>query len=260
MNVKQFTCKGKEWYFLRTFTVVEEGTGLLQERTLSEHRKNTKKLGIALTLVMILVFSIVIWAILQIIPASQFKSNMNMLFITLNLSLIIGAFLMWVWYAYRGLRIHKSTVTLPNAEKELILYQMTEKGIYINLYNRPNKEEMIFLDWSKVKNMSVDYMHYLPFYIKPTKSNKKQQERKLHRLFNNIKKKLDTFPYEPKFKYDDVHAIYLLHTNEKYLNELPIPLSWYENGVYDQFIAELERYVDFSDESLINRFIDNQEQ
>ena len=260
MNEKQFTCNGKEWYFLRTFTVVEEGSGMLHESTLYQHKKNINNLGIALMLVMILVFSIVTWGILQIIPASQFKSNMNLVFIILNLCLIIGAFLMWVWYGYREVRIRKSTVTLPKIEEELILYKITENGIYINLYNRPNMEDMIFLDWSKVKNMSVDYMHYLPYYIKPTKSNKKQQKKKLHRLFNNMKRKLDISSYEPKFKYDDIRSFYLMHTNEKYLNELPIPPSWYENGVYDQFISELKRYVDSSDESLVNQFIRKQEQ
>lgn len=249
MNEKQFTCEGKEWYFLRTFTVIEEGSGLLHERLLSDLRKNTKKLEIALILVLILVFSIVIWGILQIIPASQFKSNMNQVFIILNPSLIIGAFLMWIWYVSQEARINKSAVTLPNVEGELTLYRVTENGIYINLYNRSNMEEMIFLDWRKVKNMSVDHMRYLPFYIKPTNSNKKHQETNLHRLFNNMKNKLDNFPYEPKFKYDDVHAVYLMHTNGKYLNELPIPPSWYENGVYNQFIAELKLYIDFADES-----------
>jgi hypothetical protein len=97
-------------------------------------------------------------------------------------------------------------------------------------------------------------MRYLPFYFNPSNLNKKQQKRKLYRLFNNMKKKLDTFPYEPKFKYDNVQSVYLLHTNEKYISELPIPPSWHKNGLYDCFITDLKQYINLAPESILNKF------
>lgn len=256
MNEKRFTCNGIDWYFLKTFAFVEEGTGLFHENLLEKLRKNTKKLHIAIMLIMILAFGLVIWGILQMIPASQFKSNMNLVFIIITISLVIGAFLMWLGYAYKYVRINKSAVLLPNAEEEITLYKVTQDGIYLNLYNRTDKEQMIFLEWRKVKSMNIDNMRYLPRYINPAKSNNKQVEKELHRIFNNMKKKLDNFPYEPKFKYDNVHSVYLLHRNEQYISQLPIPASWHENGIYDHFITELKPYVDYGPESVLDRFID----
>lgn len=256
MDDKKFTCKGKEWYLLSKFIVIEEGTGPLHEKTKSDTVKNLKKLEFVLILFSLFIFGLVIWGILQIIPASPFKSNMNLVFGLLSFGLFSGSVFMWLWHILKARRIINSTYVPPNGEEELTLYETTQNGIYINLYNRAQREEMIFLDWKDVKNMSVDNMRYLHYYLKPTESNRKHQEKMLKKTFNAIKDRLDNFSYEPKFIYEDIQAIYFVSSNGQYLNQLPIPPYWYEDGKYEQFITELKRHVEFSDESVISGFID----
>lgn len=248
LSERSFACKGIESQFLKVFTDIKEGTGPLFDKVIGKIQKNTKKLEFVLILTLLLVFTVIAGAILQIIPSSPFKHKMNVFFIILIVSLVVGAFLLWLWYVIQEGCIEKKAVVLPDAKEEVVLYKLTQDGVYINQYNRTNDEEMIFLDWKKVKNMRVRKMSLLSFYSKATKSNRKTSEKRIHGYFRTMEKKFGHFPYEPKLKYDDVNAVYLLHTNGKFYSELPIPPSWHQNGVYDSFISDLKEHVDFADE------------
>src|SRR5699024_3379584 len=60
-----------------------------------------------------------------------------------------------------------------NLEEEVMIYEITDEGLYFNIYNQTNRSDMLFISWESVQEGELDFLRYTD------NLNKDKQEKRL---------------------------------------------------------------------------------
>ncbi len=214
---------------------IEEGSGPIDALL----RKQTKKGFTPLKLFLLAVIMIILNAILQVLPDFSVKMGLSYFLGVVVFGCMIAAI---VTLKKAGSSYEKFVGSLTNepttGEEKVVLYETTDEGIYINYFNEPTREQMLFIRWESIQKMTIGDMAYMYTEIDSHSMKAERFKGNIRKKFKQAEKQLGYFPYEPKLVYDDVNAVFLKMSNQRN-SELPIPPSWHKNGEYEQFIEAL---------------------
>lgn len=234
----QYTCTASEWYFVRVFMRIEEGSGPIDGLLTQQSKKGFTPLKFFLLAVLMIVLN----GILQVLPDFPMKVGVTYFLGVVIFGCVIAAI---VTLKKAGSSYEKFATSLTNepvVNEEVVLYEIEDEGIYINYSNQTTKEQMLFIRWDRIQEMTLGDMKYL--YTESSSDSMKAERFRsnIRKKFKQAEKQLGHFPYEPKLTYSDVQALFLKMSNHRY-SELPIPPSWHESGEYERFIEVLKRHL-----------------
>jgi hypothetical protein len=219
---------------------IEEGSGPIDKLL----TKKTKKVFTPLRLFKMAFIMIILNAILHVVPDFSMKSILSYFFGALILGSIIATM---VTLKKAGSSYKQLTASLTNeptdSEEKVTLYETTDEGIYINYFNQTKREQMLFIHWDNVQEMTLGEMKYMYTHSDNDSMRAERFQGNIRKKFKQAEKQLGYFPYEPKLTYSDVQAVFLKMGNHRY-SELPIPQSWHKNGNYEQFMGVLRRCLE----------------
>lgn len=239
MKNRPYTCTASEWYFVRVFMRIEEGSGPMDALL----RKQTKKGFTSLKLFLLAVIMIVLTGILQVLPDFPIKLGLSYFLGVVIFGCMIAAI---ITLKKAGSSYEKFVASLTmeptTGEEEIVLYETTDEGIYINYFNQTMREQMLFIRWESIQEITLGEMKYM--YTESDSQSMKAERFKgnIRKKFKQAEKQLGHFPYEAKLTYHNVQAVFLKMGNHRY-SELPIPPSWDENGESERFIEELRDHL-----------------
>jgi len=230
----KFYCSAEDYYFTKLFSRVQLKSGI-NKRINSIRWNGIKK-------ILLIVASIVILAFLSmyfedlISKENKIYSNISfsMLIITLVFSGIISVLLLGKEINY----VRNSENNEPvNLKEKIMIYEITDNGIYFNEYNRNNRDEMILIPWEKVKKVVIGKL----IYPQPTlEKHPNYRKNMLEEEIKEIQKVHSDFHCPVLLKHEDKLGM-SLYFNSLYSEYLAIPPGW---GSAESFIDEITKYVE----------------
>lgn len=241
MQSHPFTCTASEWYFTRVFMRIEQGAGPMDALLKEQTKKGFTPLKLFLLAVIMIVFN----GILQVLPDFPMKVLLSYLLGIAIFGCIIAAIITLKNAGSSYEKLVASLTNEPTVNENVILYELTNEGIHINYFNQMGREQMLFIRWEDIQEMTIGDMSYM--YTESDSDSMKAERFKgnIKKAFKQAEAQLGHFPYEPKLEYSEVQAVYLKMTNLRY-SELPIPPSWYKNGEYERFVNEMNEHFKIS--------------
>src|SRR5690625_69294 len=240
MTVKSrpFTCTASEWYFTRVFMRIEQGAGPMDALL----KEQTKKGFTPLKVFLLAVIMIILNGILQVLPDFPMKVGFSYLLGIVIFGCIIAAIITLKNAGSSYEKLVASLTNEPTVNENVILYELTNEGIHMNYFNQMGREQMLFIRWENIQEMTIGDMSYM--YTESDSDSMKAERFKgnIKKAFKQAEVQLGHFPYEPKLVYSDVTAIFLKTSNQR-TSELPIPPSWHKNGEYERFVNEMNEHL-----------------
>src|SRR5690625_1140784 len=152
MTVKSrpFTCTASEWYFTRVFMRIEQGSGPMDALL----KEQTKKGFTPLKLFLLAVIMIILNAILQMLPDFSMKIGLSYLLGIVIFGCIIAAIITLKKAGSAYEKFATSMTNEPSVSEEVVLYEPTNEGIHMNYFNQQGKEQMLFVRWGDIQEMT----------------------------------------------------------------------------------------------------------
>lgn len=246
-------CSKKEWYLAKTYSNLERiGNGL--EGLKAKYR------NMYMRPVYFILGLLGLIALLSMLSgAFSFIERMSGVFVFLTfVGLVFGV--VWLKRDYEKYRQKIDELLLPPKEEELVLYTLSDEGIYINFYNIADHQ--YFIRWEDISDVRVTNMGIEPIYKDGELQTEKMKE-SLKKRFEEAKSIVGDFDYELKLVQEDMYSLRIT-TKQAEVVLLPIPPSWEmgEGQIADRFIKYVEKAVTgaFTEEekskSVVNRFLE----
>jgi len=233
----KFYCSANEFYFCRVFSSHVSGSGELEDK-LTELNKGGMKRTILLFLS---AFPVVITlGITSNLSKFPLQTPINFVLMIIFLSLILSAFLN-IRRANQEYRHFESRfINRPSTlNEEVMFYDVKPEGLYINLYNKSDGNDMILILWSEIEKGEVDYLRY----PNPNRYDEKSSSRiEMIKQFKEVKKHHKDFRYTNNLTHRD-KTVVRLYESEYSHNDIPLPYSWEGTEEKNRFIEELRKHV-----------------
>ncbi len=145
----------------------------------------------------------------------------------------VGAFLIILGFIY--LFIHdrmyrkklKAQTQYPQLKgEELLLYKLTQEGVYVNQLNQGEKK----MDFVKWEGFDSAYLHktQMIFNERPNTNKRSSYKKIVREEFEVAQTELGSFPYQADYKYENHVSLFLQKGNGLPSVQLPIPVDWSE--------------------------------
>lgn len=119
-----------------------------------------------------------------------------------------------------------------------MIYDLSPEGIYLNIFNKNDKYDMILVPWENIEKCEVDYLSF-PNVLG---SERDILRRRMLKDFKEVKRVHNGFHYSTDIVHREKTGIKLYLKNGRF-DYLPLPVTWKEIAEKKRFIDELEKYV-----------------
>ncbi len=237
--MEKFYCSAKEFYFNREFSNERSiGQGKLNEDLETIRQKSN---GRAYNIVLVGIVTLIILFIVPRLGAFPFQTALRIGLALIFLMLLISFYVQ----LYKGRKAYTSYVdyyfNAPISLKENVLYYViTNKGLYINDYNREQLDEMILFPWDEIEKVEMDYVRLA--YANGVNRNKAKSM--FENTLRSIQKKHPGFDLRAEHFYKDRFSLRLYSKTRKGIpSSVAIPKEWRETGEETRFLEEMEKFV-----------------
>ncbi|MBU5466201.1 hypothetical protein KQI49_05060 [Virgibacillus sp. MSJ-26] len=232
----KFYCTGEDYYFTKLFSRVQLKSGI-NKRINSIRWNGIKK-------ILFIAVSIIILAFISMYfenhISKEYKTYSNLSFSILIITLVISGIISVLRLVKEINYVRNSENNEPfNLKEKIMIYEITDNGIYFNEYNRNNRNEMTLIPWDKVKKVVIGELIYPQITIEKHRNVKKNM---LEEGINKIQKVHSDFHCPVLLKHEDKLGM-SLYFNSLYSEYLAIPSGW---GSAENFIDEITKHVEVS--------------
>src|SRR5699024_10161964 len=178
----KYYCSADDFFFARGFTFLT-GQGEIV-KTL----KGIQKEGILkfLKLFICAVPFVILTGVMSRFPHYKYSTYISVPATIIIVSLIVGAFLN-VWRYNKEYKLYEDMMmNYPSSlDEKIMIYEVSEQGLYYNRYNRTNNSDMMFISWDKVIDGELGILRYTD------NTNKDQVEKRLMltRIYEETRKR-----------------------------------------------------------------------
>lgn len=234
MENKIYRCSINEWRFVKIYTEIHQGSDSSSRKL----KEQTKEISTPLKLFSLILVLGIGSSLFYKLPEFPYKNIINSILTILVFVTVIRLFASMIRIGKQRENLIKSLENNTFDTKDIVLYEVTDEGIYINYFNQLDRKDMLYLKWKNIKNVSVDQMIYKSFsYL-----GERGYERAIYNLkkeFAKAKEDFSDFNYEPKRHYSKIRSVYFT-MNNRFVSQLPIPPSWEKNGKATSFLESVE--------------------
>jgi len=229
----KYYCSADDFFFARGFTFLT-GQGEIV-KTL----KGIQKEGILkfLKLFICAVPFVILTGVMSRFPHYKYSTYISVPATIIIVSLIVGAFLN-VWRYNKEYKLYEDMMmNYPSSlDEKIMIYEVSEQGLYYNRYNRTNNSDMMFISWDKVIDGELGILRYTD------NTNKDQVEKSLMltRFYEETRKRYKDFQGTKDIYHKNKKMI--IFNKEKGFEVIPLPKSW-TNEEISNFVNEIEQYI-----------------
>ena len=230
----KFYCSAEDYYFSKIFSHVQLKSGI-NKRINSILWNGIKK-------ILLIVASIVTLAFLLMYfedrISKEYKIYSNLSFSMLIITLVVIGIISFLRLNKEINYVQDSENNEPvNLKEKIMIYEITDKGLYFNEYNHSNKNKMILIPWEKVKKVVIGKL----IYPQPTlEKHRNFRKNMLEEEIKEIQRIHRDFHCPVLLKHEDKLGM-SLYFNSLYSEYLAIPPGW---GSAESFIDEITKYVE----------------
>src|SRR5699024_2573233 len=232
----KFYCTAEDYYFSKIFSQVQLKSGI-NKRINSIRWKGIKKILLIAVSIAILAFLLMYF---EEHISKEYKIYSNLSFSILIITLVVSGIISVLRLGKEINYVRNSENNEPfNLSEKVMIYEITDNGIYFNDYNRSNRNEMTLIPWDKVKKVVVGELIYPQTTIEKHRHFKKIM---LEEEIKEIQKVHSDFHCPVLLKHEDKLGM-SLYFNSLYSEYLAIPSGW---GNAENFIDEITKHVEVS--------------
>lgn len=230
----KYYCNADDFFFANLFSFIT-GTGEVTD-TLKDIQKNG--LWKSIKLILLAFPFVILTGIVSMIPNFPYTTYIGVPAGLIIVSLIIGAVLNIRKYNQEYRMFVDKMMNYPiNLEEEVMIYEITEQGLYFNRYNQMNKSDMMFIPWESINDGELQFL----IYTNNTNSSKSDKRLELNRSISEIRKRYKDFEGTTNIFHRDKKML-ILNKNRVEFEVVPIPKSWTDEKIIS-FVGEVEKYI-----------------
>lgn len=229
-----YRCPKNEWRFAKIYTEINQGS----DSNSYELKEQAKDVLTPLNLFLAAVALGIGSSFFYELPEFPYKNIVNVLLTVSVFLTFIGSLVSLRFIGKKRKNLIESLENNTFNTEEITLYELTDEGIYINYFNKTNQSDMFFLKWTDIRSVNVDQMVYKRFSYLGERGHERANYN-LKKEFKQASKEFSDFTFEPKRSYPDVRSVYLTMDSGE-VSQLPIPLSWEENGMVTTFLESID--------------------
>ena len=230
----RYYCSADDLFFVKGFSFI---TG---EGELTDTIRDIQKEGLWKSVKMILyaIPLVVTTGIISMIPNFPNKAYIGVPAGFIIVSLFIAAIANISKYNKEYRAFLDRMMNYPsNLEEEVLIYEITDEGLYFNIYNQTNRSDMLFISWESVQEGELDFLRYTD------NLNKDKQEKRLelNHNFSEVRKRYKDFKGTRKLFHRDKKMI-ILNKSKVSFEIVPLPKSWTDEEI-ENFVGDIKKYI-----------------
>ena len=191
-------------------------------------------------------FFVFIGILMSVTQAEPFpKQNTYRFYLSLvSLFLLVAFFISPVFNRRKQAKNSAHYFQWPASFKGKILYYIvSDDGLYINLFNRENIDEMVFIPWDKVTRGGIQPMELRTFIT----GSRAALLRKVKRRVKEVQRRYPNQTFDPDialtFEDREQITLYTETNRERIGGTLPMPKEWERSSEKDHFIRMVQQYI-----------------